>query len=188
MKIFVLALPLTLFTATATSQDSTITLSQFEKFIGHTATYTKTTFSTVGEFGSYKILKLVATEISTGKRSMALKLGSIFEGPFSHLIDAMSIYIDSAELDPVISTLEAFLIEVEKEHLTNDQVLNYTTLNDIHFTCYYERFNNRWSFSMNKIYQKLRTHVPGTYVSINKKRMKEFLSLLKQAKAGLGTP
>lgn len=166
----------------ANAQDSTIARSRFETFASQPAMLIKTTSIPVGEVGSYRLLKLVATEVATDLRSTALKLEGRSEGPVS-TVEPTGIYIDSLALDSVILTLEIFLVEMEKKNLPSDVLLRYSTASDIQLTCYYERLYDRWDFVIDKIYQELRTHVPGTGISFTKKRLKELVSLLKGAKA-----
>ena len=186
MKGFYLALLIVHFTTTGRSQDSSITLSRFEAFVAQPEINIKVVAAPLSELSFYKLSKLVATDLASGRRSTALKLQSKRENFILPLVEAKGIYIDSAEVNIVIHTLEGFLSETEKEAPMHEVIFRYRTGSDLQLSCYYEKlYEGRWVFEIDKVYQKIHSSIPGTQFSFNKKRMKEFLGVLKLAQASM---
>jgi hypothetical protein len=75
-------------------------------------------------------------------------------------------------------SLQNFFIKATKKGI---KVIPITS-NDIVFTCAYDLFADSWHYEMGKVYKNLRTYVPNTVSTFNKKRFNEFVELLKKAK------
>src|SRR3954454_17575303 len=110
MKLSIICSLFMLIAVSGKSQDSTTTLSRFEDFISKPWKVIKTEMIVTGQYGPYKVLKYIATDLTTGMRMYAVRVDNNYLFDFPHaLIDPKAVYIDSADLDAFITTAESFL-------------------------------------------------------------------------------
>lgn len=167
----------------AKGQDSTIALSRFEQFTAQPHKVLKTEIREVGTFGWNYLNVFKTTDLSSGASASALRVGTFNTGYMPLLIDPAAVYIDAGDLDSVIAVLDRFVKEAEKPRPPAGFRLTYITPGDVAFTCTYERTSDYWLYEVGKLYKHLRTYVPATVRTYNKKRFTELVALLKQVSA-----
>lgn len=182
MKYFIYITLFLLISILTNGQDSTITLSQFEVFSSQPNKILKTEIKEVGSFGWHTMNLFKTTDLTSGSSAYAIRMGKFSDWGIPPLVDPTVIYIDFSDVDTVIHVLEQFRMEAEKPKPTSVH-FSYITSNDIKLSYAYDRLGNMWHFTMNKVYKSLRTSVPHTAISFNKKRFPEFIELLKKANA-----
>ncbi len=182
MRFFIAYFLFMLVFSCAKSQDSTTVLSSFEKFVSQPGNVIRTEMVVVGQYGPYEVLKYTAKDIVTAEQMVAVRIDNNYVSDFStELVFQKALYIDSADLDAFIVTAESFLKASNGTPLSVDTRFSYFTPADVQLACYFVKFSNNWFFTIDKVFQKLRTQVPGTTLTLNKKRMQQLVGLLKQA-------
>ena|SRR5689334_9999392 len=185
MKLCISCFLFILIAISGKSQDSTTTLSRFEDFISKPGKVIKPEMMIAGQYGPYKVLKYIATDITTGMCMYAVRVDNNYSFDFPiELIDPKAVYIDSVDLDTFIATAESFLRTSDSAQLPFNTKFSYLTSTDVQLSCYFTKLTDNWSFEIDKVYQKLRTHISGTSLVLNKKRMQQLVNLLRQAKSG----
>lgn len=166
----------------AQSQDSTLTLSQFELFTSQPNKLLKTEIREIGNVGWTNINLFKTTDLLSGSSAYAIRAGNYNNGYMPALIAPSALYIDLGTLDTVIAVLDQIMSEADKPKSASDVQFTYTTSNDIVFTGSFDRASNYWNYEIGKVYKNLRTYVPGTTLTLTKKRFTELVSVLKKAR------
>jgi hypothetical protein len=166
-------------------QDSTVALSQFEMFTSQPNKILKTEIREIGTVGWRNLFLFKTTDLVSGTSASAIRVGNFSANDMPALIGPSAAYIDLSDLDSILQVLDRFVKEAEVPKPLTDIRYSYITSNDIAFTCSYDRFSDSWQYDMGKVYKVLRTYVPGSVRSFNKKRFKEFVELLKQVNTKL---
>lgn len=183
MKPFIFLLAAFLVFHTAKGQDSTIALSRFEEFTSQPDKLLKTEVREAGNFGWNYLTVFKTTNLLSGESASALRMGNFSTGYLPPLVDPAAVYIDLNVLDTLIPALERYIKESDHPRPPAGFRLSYVTSGDVAFTGTYERTSGYWQFEVGKLYKYLRTYVPFTVKTYNKKRFTEFVALLKQVQA-----
>jgi hypothetical protein len=168
-------------TANIYSQDSTITLSQFEQFTSQPNRIIKKEIRTIGAFGWRNINVFKATDMTTDSSIYSIRMNYFNNDGLYNSIRSYNTYIDFEELDTIIDVLSKFLSVAKDVKPAQATQYVYITANDIEFAAYYDVSNESWQYTMSKLYKYLRTHVPETMEQFNSKRFGTFVKLLKEA-------
>lgn len=167
----------------AKAQDSTIALSRFEEFTSQPNKVLKTEVREAGNFGWNYLTLFKTTDLLSGASASALRVGNFSTGYLPPLVDPAAVYIDLPVLDTLIPVLDRFIKESDHPRPPAGFRLSFVTSGDVAFTGTYERTSGYWQFEVGKVYKHLRTWVPFTVKTYNKKRFTEFVALLKQVQA-----
>lgn len=180
MRLYFL-LSLIFFSVKTFAQDSTIILSDFEKFSSQNGKVLKTEFKRIGIAGSYMVAKVKTTDIFSGQSASAIII-DYDRSNIQSLINPKTLYIDVKDVDSIAFALTYFIKELEKQDPTTYLQYSFISSKDVQVSCRYHSFSNNWQFEIDKIYRYLRTHVAGSSINFNKKRAAELADLLIRAK------
>ena len=136
-----------------------------------------------GSFGWNYLTLFKTTDLLSGSSAAALRVGNFSTGYMPPLVDGAALYIEVSDLDTLVPVLERFIKEAEKPRPAASFRLSYTTGSDVAITATYYRESDYWQCEVGKLYQHLRTWVPSTVKTYNKKRFTELVALLKQVQA-----
>jgi hypothetical protein len=172
-----------LISFSAQSQDSIIALTPIERFAIQRNKPIKTVWEEIGQVGSRLIVMITVTDMESGKRMCAVKLNNNNSPVSIFPVDWRSVYIDSANIEAVIRTLE-YLAEETTKAQKADSKFSYTAANDVRVSAAYFSENDNWEIGISRVYHEQQTAVPFTYFRLNAKNVKQLADILKRVKAG----
>ncbi len=184
MKIILLISINSIFTLSCIAQDSTISLSRFERFSSQSLKILKIETQEIGSVGSVGqcvVTKLKTTDAATGINVSAVRIYQSFFNNVPEIVNPTILYIDIEDLDSVINALSYFIKEQNIQKPSGHLEYSYLTSTDVKVSCYYSNYSGNWRFELSKVYQKLRSPVSGSAITFNKKRITELVELLRQA-------
>lgn len=179
-KIFLFLLIIVSINANA--QDSTHTLSKFEKFISESGRLIKVTEVSLDKIGTIKINSQVATDLQTNVSSQAIilyqEMGSLFGK-----VPVGSIYIDEDELPGFISALKYIEKQVDNKPEITDTRLIYSTSNGVVLTANYSTsaYAKGWTVMVNQVYEYSRLTLPNSTIQLKNKDLERLTTALESA-------
>lgn len=160
------------------AQDSSIVLGRYERYLTTPGKLLKTNKTMVGEIRSVSIEVLKTTDIRKADSISVVRLTSQRYGNTS-LISNNNFYIEKEELATVINLLQYYAAELKNLNAGKQVFYSYITENDVEISCMYEEsFFSGWYVSFGKVYQHLRTKVPGS-VSFSRRELETLIRLLQ---------
>lgn len=182
MKQLIIGLIAFYTTIHAYSQDSTLTLSKFEKFYTGTGKMTRTDHGKVGDIRDITVSLHRITDLESGDTSKAV---SVHQGPapvYSAIVLG-NLYVDLDEIPGVIKALEFYRSEIKKGKPKYQPYFVYVTTNDIVVSCSYAEMGmfSGWSVSMSRRYTYSKVYVPGSGVTVRNKDIDDLANLLNES-------
>lgn len=183
MRLFFTCILFTLFTLSATAQDSLITFSKFQEFSSRKGALLKTELQHFGSVKSVHIAKVKTTDVASNIAFSAIRMAPY--GTNSESITRKgNFYIDMEDVDSVLQALHYFLAETKKPKPSTDFTFTYSTSNDIQFSCSFNQNNLfSWSMEVSQLYPHYKSIVPGATYSFNKRDIENLIGLIKVAYA-----
>jgi hypothetical protein len=164
------------------SQDSTITLSKFEKFTSQTGRMFKTETKEVGKIKDILIAKVKTTDVETGESLEAIRIHQNKTMLMTTYTFGV-LYIDKEEIDGVVKSLGFYLNQMKTGKPKYEPRFSYVTSNDVEVNCFYsEGVSGGWAVNLNKNYHYTRATVAGSVILLKNKDIDDFVDLMGKAK------
>src|SRR5215217_5324743 len=113
-----------IFSVEGFAQDSTIALSDFEKFSSQGGRVLKTEFKRVGVIGTYMVAKARTTDPVSGHSAIAVII-DYDRSSIAALVNPKSLYIDLDDVDSVAFALTYFIKELDQQQPDDDLRYSY---------------------------------------------------------------
>jgi hypothetical protein len=140
----------------------------------------KTEIREIGTVGNIVVAKLKTTDVGSQSSIYAIRIDDNY---FNSIITPATLYIDIEELDSVITAMTYFMEEANRLKPDVSLHLSYITKADIAVSCDYTKWSENGRFSIGRIYKVLRSAVPNTSISFNRRRVPELIALLNKSKS-----
>jgi hypothetical protein len=184
MRKVITILCISFFSIICRAQDSTISLSKFEKFSSQTGVMLKNETKYIGKIRDIKVYKVRTTDLETNQSLSAVKIDQR-KSALMTIVSTGLLYIDIDELDGVSKSLQFYLKEIKNSKPKYEPFYLYTTSNDVQVHCYYEDVPNfsGWFVGLSKQYHYSKETIPNTRISLKNKDIDDFVELITSAKS-----
>lgn len=169
---------LLLIPALSYSQDSTKTLSKYERFSAVTGTLFKTETKEIKKVKELTVSLVKTTHLGSGQSVSAVQIFQKTTSVFA-AGNLGTVYIDTDELEGVINALKYCLGQIKKGKPQNQLAFSYATANNVQISCAYSEGGSveGWFIGLSQRYAK-----GGGMLTLRNKDIDDFAEAIINAK------